>query len=248
MDLAVALLLLLGGGLIVLGAVVPSFRFSMSGLGSDLIYEAHRHTEDYSLMSVGMAVSRSNPASIGLVLLQVVFLFLCFAVPLLLFLALLVLWLVPLQARRQKSLLHACQVLDGWATLDVFVLTVAVGHAEFGRLASRLLEAGSLAPLCGLVRETLGDPCFDLDLELLPGFGVLLAAGLFSLVMPKAMQRLCRVGPATETEPTFKQEPPQESASRSTSASGGQAFEGNFITESSLSSGPDTLVPNRSRE
>jgi len=191
-HLAVAAVLLLAVAVTVAGAVVTSFQFGMSGLGAGLILQESRHTEDFSLVGVGAAVPASMPGDAGLVALQAVFLIIGFAVPVLLLLALALLWLTPLREQQQRTLLYVCHVLDSWSTLDVFVLTVLVGHAEFGQLAGRLLAAGNLKGVCVPLKEQLGLSCMDLDLGLLPGFALLAAAGLVALAVPKSVHQLCR--------------------------------------------------------
>mmetsp|Transcript_56690 Transcript_56690/g.175795 ORF Transcript_56690/g.175795 Transcript_56690/m.175795 type:complete len:1000 (-) Transcript_56690:185-3184(-) len=191
-QLAIAALLLASVVLTVAGAFVTSFQFGMSGLGADLLFEEARHTEDFGLIGVGSAVTAGEHSNAGLVALQAIFLTISFVVPLLLLLALSLLWLVPLRAEQQSTLLYWCHVLDSWSALDVFVLTVLVGHSEFSRLAGRLLARGNLKAACVPLEENFGIHCMDLDLSLLPGFVLLAAAGIVALVVPKTVQQLCR--------------------------------------------------------
>jgi len=131
------------------------------------------------------------PGNAGLIALAVIFLCLTVVVPLVLMLMLLALWCVPLTSLAQNRLHDACYILDAVASLDVFVVTLAVGHFQFDRLAKKLLLKGNVAVFCGLVQEALGVGCFDVGIEFDGGFAVLSLAGLTALVVPKLANRAC---------------------------------------------------------
>jgi len=189
---AVASSLLLCTVVIVVGIFVSSFQLNMAGLGAKILFQEEMHEISYSLVSAGASLSASMPGDAGLMALETVFLLLSAVVPVLLLVALLLLWLLPLTASEQDGLLYACHVMDAWSTLDVFVITVIVAHGEFTRLAARLVATGSLAPACNLARDQFGASCMDLGLELEPGFAALLVAGIVVLLVPRAMQQLAR--------------------------------------------------------
>ena len=132
----------------------------MAGLGAKVLFQEEIHELSYSLVSAGASLSSSMPGDVGLMALQTVFL-LSVVLPVLLLLALLLLWVLPLTPSEQDSLLYACYVMDAWSTLDVFVIAVIVAHAEFTRLAARLVATGSLAPVCNLAKSKFEASCMD---------------------------------------------------------------------------------------
>jgi len=219
----VAALLVLSVAVTLAGAVATSFEFGMSGLGANVIFQESHHTEPYSLVGVGVGVSASSPGNVGLVALEVVFLLLSLVVPVLSLIALAVLWIAPLKADQQDMLLYVSHVLDTWSTLDVFVLAVLVGHAEFSELAGRLLSTGSLRAVCVPLQQH-GLSCMELDLGLLPCFGLFAAAGALALVVPKAVHQLCRANArARGSNPKASDAVPEEAARRSTFSAGSRS-------------------------
>jgi len=197
---AIAISLLVCIVVIVVGAFVSSFQLNMAGLGAKVLFQEEIHELSYSLVSAGASLSSSMPGDVGLMALQTVFL-LSVVLPVLLLLALLLLWVLPLTPSEQDSLLYACYVMDAWSTLDVFVITVIVAHAEFTRLAARLVATGSLAPVCNLAKSKFEASCMDLGLELEPGFVALLMAGLVALLVPKAVHHFATSATEVRDQP-----------------------------------------------
>eukprot|EP00930_Biecheleria_cincta_P060270 TRINITY_DN4594_c0_g2_i1.p1 TRINITY_DN4594_c0_g2~~TRINITY_DN4594_c0_g2_i1.p1 ORF type:complete len:1018 (-),score=179.46 TRINITY_DN4594_c0_g2_i1:199-3252(-) len=186
---------------VVVGTLVSSFQLNMAGLGAKVLFQEEKHEISYSLVSAGASLTSSMAGDAGLMALETVFLLLSAVVPVCLLVALLLLWLLPLTASEQDGLLYACHVMDAWSTLEVFVITVIVAHAEFTRLAARLVATGSLAPACNLARDKFGASCMDLGLELEPGFVALLVSGIVALLVPRAVQHVAQSAVEVRNQP-----------------------------------------------
>lgn len=107
--------------------------------------------------------------------------------PLLLHVALLLLWLLPLRSRFRLGLFTSCQTFAAWACLDVAavaVLGAVFGGDNYGISAflNMVVYEGTVAPLCDSLRDYGGLECLTTHLELLPTYWVLFAAAAASLV------------------------------------------------------------------
>jgi len=181
------------GVAILLGAFVTSFKMVSSGAIADLLLEPERKTIEYSLVTLGVFVTRGDPAPpLGLRTVQCIFFVFAFIIPLLLIIALLFLLVMPLPRDTQKLILNLCCVLDAWAAFDVFAIGVAVAHFEFGLLAQFLVYNDNIARVCGQVKRELEVGCLSIECRVLPGFALLAAGGLTSYFVPKAVFRFCR--------------------------------------------------------
>jgi len=172
-----------------LGTVLTSFSFEMSGIAPQFLFGGHIE-RSYSLLSVGMSVAAGRWNDTGLIGLEVVFLALAVIVPSVLLWLLFTLWLSPMTLERQRSMLHACRLLDAWASFDVAALVLAVACGEFAKLADWLVYEGTFAGPCKMVRDLTRDECMKIEFHAFPALAVLFIAGAALLVVPKvAMKR-----------------------------------------------------------
>jgi len=176
--------------LIVQGAVMESFQMVESGALATLFLEPDERIMRYSLVELGVEMTRGRSSTIiGLFLVQFIFFLFSLAIPLALQVALLVFWLVPMTYSSQLLVLDICRALDAWAAYDVFALAVLVSHYEFGLFSTFLMHENNLHKGCNLVVQYLDTECFHMECVLTPGFAVLALAGALSYVVPKLALR-----------------------------------------------------------
>ena len=112
--------------------------------------------------------------------------------PLLQFLFVLALWLLPLAARAQARLLDVADVVSAWALLDVFAVTMLLVCAEYGRFAEFAFKRECLDVQKLLDATKSHEICFHLEATLEAGAFLLLAAGLVSGVLVPVFLRAAR--------------------------------------------------------
>jgi len=172
-----------------LGTFLVSFSFRVSGILPQFLF-GHETEAFYSLFSVGMATAKDRWDDTGLLGLETVFILLAVVVPLLLLLGLLVLWIVPLRFVDQRGLLHACWMLDAWASLDVAVLVMIILCFQFERLANFLVYEGDFAAPCLLIKDLTKEDCLMITLNPHPGLALLFVTGILLLVVPKVVMHM----------------------------------------------------------
>lgn len=172
-----------------LGTFSLSFSFRVSGILPQFLF-GHETEAYYSLFSIGMATAKDRWDDTGLLGLETVFILLAVVVPLVLLLGLLVLWIAPLRFVDQRGLLHACWMLDAWASLDVAVLVMIILCFQFSRLANFLVYEGDFAAPCLLIKDLTKEDCLMITLNPHPGLALLFVTGILLLVVPKVVMHL----------------------------------------------------------
>lgn len=171
-----------------LGTFLLSFSFEVSGIFTQFLF-GQNVVRTYSLFSVGMAAASGRYSETGLLGLEIVFVVLAVVVPAVLLGMLLSVWVVPMQARRQRSVLHACRLLDAWACFDVAALVLAIACLEFGRMAEWLVYQGNFAVPCNMVKNITKEECMKIELHAFPALAALFFAGILLVVVPKLCLR-----------------------------------------------------------
>lgn len=167
--------------LALIASFMISFQFEFGGLAPQVL---DVENTAYSLISVATSLPEAGSGQ-GLVWLEVLFLLLTMALPLLLMALHLVLWLAPLPARTQDVLLYSAHVLDCWASMDVAALTLTIEALELGHLTEFLIASNGLARPCKVIKDLTKEGCFEVGIQLHAGFVALILAGLAMVVVPK---------------------------------------------------------------
>lgn len=175
--------------LVVVGESIPSFGFEFKGAFGLLLKLLEEPTSStYSVMSLGhlMPSSSYDPTSVGIIFLQVTFFLFVVVAPILYLILLIALLLVPLTLRAQRRLLYVTEVVQAWAGLEVFVLSVIASLLELRQFSQFII-----GHKCDLVNDYIekyaGDDlggdnkCFDVETSLKSGCWVLFAACLMYL-------------------------------------------------------------------
>jgi len=178
--------------LIVVSAITPCFEMVESGALATLMLEPENRVNKFSLVDLGLQMTRGRQGDVGLHLVQAIFFVFSLAIPIALLLLFLVLWLLPLSHSSQNTLMEVCQAMDAWAAFDVFAVAVTVSHFEFGLFSTFLMHYNNLQQGCRLVTGYLRTECFHMECSLTPGFGLLAVAGLLSYAAPKLALGACR--------------------------------------------------------
>jgi len=170
--------------LTLMGTFITSFAFEINGLLSEFLFGGELD-KAYSLFSIGMAVAAGRYEETGLVGLEIAFVLLAVAVPAILLVMLLALWVLPLGLVRQKRLAHFCRFMDAWASLDVCALVMTIAVSEFGKLAEWLVYAGNFATPCQMIKDMTKDECLQVQIHAYPMLYVMLLSGVLMVVVPK---------------------------------------------------------------
>ncbi|KAH8098027.1 paraquat-inducible protein A [Aureococcus anophagefferens] len=171
---------------------VDVIRFEVGGAAGFLIDETRtgEATRDYSAAGAIFALRGCTPEDGWRPLVRFltwVSAIFAFLIPLAHCVVLVLLYGVPLPPSAQSKLLAAADVLYGWSSLDVFVVSVVAAATQFGDVATSLAK-DECKDVDGLLAtffdSTLGDDasCFTLALEVLDGCFLLTLACLFHMV------------------------------------------------------------------
>jgi len=170
------------------GTFLVSFSFEMSGIAPQFLFGGHIE-KSYSLFSVGMSVASGRNGEAGLMGLEIVFVSLAVLAPAGVLGLLVAMWLVPMKIERQRSLLHACRMLDAWASFDVAALVLAVACGEFAKLADWLVYEGTFAGPCNMVKDITKEECMKIEFHAFPALALLFLAGAALMVVPKVSMK-----------------------------------------------------------
>jgi len=170
------------------GTFLVSFSFEMSGIAPQFLFGGHIE-KSYSLFSVGMSVANGRNGEAGLMGLEIVFVSLAVLAPAGVLGLLVAMWLVPMKIERQRSLLHACRMLDAWASFDVAALVLAVACGEFAKLADWLVYEGTFAGPCNMVKDITKEECMKIEFHAFPALALLFLAGAALMVVPKVSMK-----------------------------------------------------------
>lgn len=155
--------------LLIWGMAIISFSFVFGGAAAwflDLIGEDT--TRVYSVTSIAQAVpaSASNPNDFTVRLVQATFVTVTMLLPLVHLIMLFILWTIPMTRRIQRYLFVTTEVLNAWASLEVFVLSVLASLLELSKLAAFIVSepCAAIDPILAKYFDTLlngDDTCFD---------------------------------------------------------------------------------------
>ncbi|GBG27242.1 Hypothetical Protein FCC1311_034642 [Hondaea fermentalgiana] len=152
----------------ILGQLVRTFEFRFSGL-ADLILVPERRNTTYSLVSNGLllpeACSKGGFLSGGdwAWFMTIMYFIFAMVIPIVMLIALAILWGVPMTLRSTKRVFHVCQILQAWSALDVFIVSIVAAVLEIGSLSEAILSNSFAAQQEGLCSFLKGMPRWMLD-------------------------------------------------------------------------------------
>lgn len=119
--------------------------------------------------------------------------FVC-CLPLLLLVALLFLWLLPLSGRGRMVCVSMCETLSAWSSLDVMSVALfgaVIGGDTYGigLFLEDVLYSGNVAPICHGLRD-IGLECLTISLEFVPECCVFFSATFVNLVVTQVIFRV----------------------------------------------------------
>lgn len=105
-----------------------------------------------------------------------------------------VVWALPLSPKRQYQFFVWGQIVNAWAAMDVFVISVFVsmfGGESFGitSFVTFMIEHGNAEPLCDTLKERLGIQCVGFSPQPLWGCYLLLIASLLQFITGRIVYR-----------------------------------------------------------
>jgi len=187
-----AVVFILSGTLVFVGGMLDSFHMKTEGLVASFVLDMPDPTRKYGLVTLATAITDANPGDLGAIALRSVLMLFAFIIPLVVMLAFLMLWVIPLRKSSQQALLTACRSLYACSAYDVFVLALIVSRNEMGLLSEYLVYYDNVAVACNLVKDYLQDECMRIKVEYEPGFLVLLAGGIAAYLVPSKALRICQ--------------------------------------------------------
>lgn len=139
-SLSAAAGLMLTVALICVGASTEGFDFDIRGAAGWIMGDDSK--ERYSMVSLGRDVPRASkhPHSAGALTLKLVYFVYALVFPLILPIALLVLWLIPMRVVTMRSVYRLCEVINAWAALDVFMIALLACITEISQFAAFMVS------------------------------------------------------------------------------------------------------------
>jgi hypothetical protein len=142
------------------GITKKSFIFEFGGLAGAALGDGRRSS--YSLLTLGTSIydSVENPATVGIIFLQVAYYFYAVVMPFccLLFLVFLLLW--PMTVSRQLTFITLAEITNAWSAVEVFVLSILAALLEISKFAAFIV-----GERCALIDKILADQGKELDLS-----------------------------------------------------------------------------------
>jgi len=204
-QMLVTTLLLVSVTLVVVGSIIISFSFEFEGAAAVVLRDVGSPiSTDYSVLSLANNVASSSlhPNSLGIRSLQVTYFIFVFLIPVIHLCSILLLWLFPMTVRTQRRLFISSEVLNAWASLEVFVISIIASILEISQFAKFIVgdKCDQINVLLKEVSEVLPwlyPPseqmiCFDVKTKLLNGCWVLFGASLGAIVIGQLVTRCCQ--------------------------------------------------------
>ena len=177
--------------LVLVGSVLPSLRFSfygVAGLAFGFI-DPNLSSTVYSATSIATSISKSAQPTVASVLsvvfLQIIYLAFALITPLMLTVAFIVIWVVPLTLSEQITLSFVVEILWAWQALLVLTFSMLAAVLQISQLAQFIVNhaTGSLcdlakAPLSRVFPNPQDAQCFMVIATLESSCGVIFAASL----------------------------------------------------------------------
>jgi len=155
-------------------------------------------SNSYSLITLGTSIpsSSADPNSFGIRWVQATFFLFALAIPLTLLIFLLFLWLVPLSHKSQSKLYIITEILNAWAAIDVFVISIIAALLEISQFAQFII-----GDRCDLINQILVeyfngelngvDKCFDVVTKLDAGCWLLFGGCISYIISSVVVMRTC---------------------------------------------------------
>eukprot|EP00301_Raphidiophrys_heterophryoidea_P001274 c10620_g1_i1.p1 GENE.c10620_g1_i1~~c10620_g1_i1.p1 ORF type:complete len:1568 (-),score=387.24 c10620_g1_i1:170-4435(-) len=201
----VTLLLVASVALVVFGSIIVSFSFEFAGAAAVVLELVNSPTSSgYSVLSLAKNVSIASlhPNDVGVRFLQVMYTIFVFAIPIAHLTTILVLWVWPLTVSVQRVFFIAAEVLNAWASLEVFVVSIIASILEISQFANFIVgdkcdQVNVLLKEVSEILPGLYDPsnemvCFDVHTKLDNGCWVLFGASLGAIVIGQLVTRSCQ--------------------------------------------------------
>lgn len=186
--------------LVFVGVSVQSFELNFYGLAGYILGEDA--IRDFSFMQLGanLPSAAADPSSLGVRFIQAIFFFFAFAIVVAYHAILLALWCIPMLKGHQRRLYVACQVLNCWACMDVFICSLFLAVLQLPMLTS-FLVGDKCDPINPIIAKSplAGEPafsdghmhCFDTSSSPKPGMAILITSAILSNVTGHFMLRSC---------------------------------------------------------
>eukprot|EP00727_Mastigamoeba_balamuthi_P013868 m51a1_g9103 hypothetical protein (2661) ;mRNA; f:80368-91152 len=208
-QIVVAVALVLSLAMVLYGVIVESVEFKIGGAaGLALKLSGQSDVRRFSLCEMGLKVpdSSEEPYSFTSIVIVLAFIVTAILVPLAHLVILLVLWLLPLPARRQRHLFVSAEILNAWCAVEVYVVSIIIAMAEIRQFSQFILGDG--CDVVNIYLEKLldvplggNDICFEVRALILPGTWVLLAACVLYMTATGVIMRRCHKALRDREEP-----------------------------------------------
>jgi len=164
-QIPVIALLVVALALLVYGMYEKSFKFKFVGLaGWAFKLLGVQYEKEYSVfdLALQMPSAAEHPNSFGIRFTQIIYVVVSVLMPNVHIICLMLLWLLPLSRRAQRSFFHFIEVEYAWACQDVFIISIIAAIVEIGQMARFM--AGDK---CDLIDPLV--PMFFSDIDMMKG-------------------------------------------------------------------------------
>jgi len=164
-QIPVFALLVVALALLVYGMYEKSFKFKFVGLaGWAFKLLGVQYEKEYSVFDLALQLpsAAEHPNSFGIRFTQLIYVLVSVLMPNIHIICLMLLWLLPLSRRAQRSFFHFIEVEYAWACQDVFIISIIAAIVEIGQMARFM--AGDK---CDLIDPLV--PMFFSDIDMMKG-------------------------------------------------------------------------------
>jgi len=198
--IAVLVLLVVALVLVAIGVSFVSFSFDFYGLAGWALgllgLESHR---EYSVVTLGAELpdSTATPDSFKVRFIQIIFMITAFILPLLHLATLICLWVIPFTRRIQKYIMIACEVMNAWSCLEVFVVSILAAILEISQFTTFMVgdKCDFIQPYIERFFADLLEGhvvCFEVAAALQSGCWLLFIACIIYIIASMIVMRVCR--------------------------------------------------------
>ncbi|KAH0786032.1 hypothetical protein GPJ56_010050 [Histomonas meleagridis] len=201
-QIVVTVMLVIVLAFVIVGVILMSFSFNFVGLlGWAFTLIPIPNYNEYSVIDLSVQIPdcAEDPNSFGVRFTQILCFIVTIVMPIIHVICLLLLWLLPLKRKFQRTLYKACEVMYAWSCLDVFVISVIAAILEISQFAG-FMVGDKCEMIDPIVQQFFSEEeyikghenCFSVITVLLDGCYILFVAAILHNVATVVINILAR--------------------------------------------------------